>query len=183
MIRIAKINRKGSAVALCLVFCTVILVLGLAYAKLTSNAKEQTAQLDDVVRLDYVANDIFEKAILKFQLYPADFYACMDAAEKGEEKNDNTFKTYLDAFVNDETFFFDSDKDPSYVSSTFNAPKITAQLASMTILTSSKWKTEILRLEVTGSYTDQHGKNVSKTITKLVKLDRTVQNQFDMPAN
>lgn len=180
---ICKNNKKGSAVALCLVFCTVILVLGLAYAKLTSNAKEQTAQLDDVVRLDYIANDIFEKAILKFQLYPSDFYACLEAAKLGETTNNTSLKKYLNDFVNDETLSFNSAKNTTYTSSTFNTPEINAQLTSMEILTDSKWKNEILKLEVIGSYVDSHGKSVSKTVTKLVNLERFVENSFNMPTS
>lgn len=171
MKRIINCNKKGSAVALCLVFCTVILVLGLAYAKMTSNAKEQTEQLDDIVRLDYIANDIFEKAVLKFQLYPADFYACLEASEKGQPG-------YLNDFISDETLTFVHERDNFSGSSTFNSPKIYAQLIKVEKLTDSKWDNEILKLEVNGNYIDSHGKNVSKTITKLVKLERSQQDIF-----
>ena len=82
-------NKKGSAIGLCLVFCSVMLVLGLAYAKMVSNSKSQTDKIDDVIRFDYVANDIFEKAILKYQLYPADFYAYVEA-----QKNNNNSYLY-----------------------------------------------------------------------------------------
>ena len=166
-------SKKGSAIALALIFATVLLMMGLAYAKLTDNNKKQTVQIDERVKLDYLANSLTELALLKFQLFPTDFYACSDAY-----KANNNFKitdggdtfTPLDFFSQGDSVFKMTE---TLSKSSFNDMPVKLQIASMSILTNNKlnWKSEILRIEATAEYTDQFGKPVNKTAKRVVNIN------------
>ena len=158
--------KRGSAVALCLVFATVLLMMGLAYSKLTSTSKKQTIQIDERIKLEYLAHGITELALLKFQLYPADFYACIEASQKGES-------AYLSAYTTGASEFSFSGKNAEKRSvSSFNSNSIDLQLASMTIITNSKWKNEVLYIEAFATYEDQFHKKIDKVVSRLVDLNR-----------
>mgnify|MGYP003431076939 CR=1 FL=1 len=158
--------KKGSAVALCLVFATVLLMMGLSFSKMTSTSKKQTVQIDERIKLEYLAHGITELALLKFQLYPADFYACMDAANLGEPKHLVSFTTGSPEFQ------FTGKNSENKSASSFNNTAVNLQLASMTILTNNKWKNEVLYIEALANYNDQYNKNIDKKVTRLVDLNR-----------
>ena len=155
--------KRGSAVALCLVFATVLLVMGLAYSKLTVGSKRQTVQIDERIKLDYLAHGMTELAMLKFQLYPADFYACDEAANYGAV-------SYLQNF---------GDKAPEFCvvndnnsQSSFDKTGISLQLATMTILTDNKWNNEVLYIAASATYTDQYGRHLDKDVVRVVDITR-----------
>ena len=159
--------KRGSAIALCLIFATVLLIMGLAYKKLTSTARKQTVQIDERIKLDYLAHGMTELALLKFQLYPADYYACKEAAEYGDN-------SYLLAFAENASEFQIIEDTSSW--STFDNTAINLQLASMSILTDNKWNNEILYIEASAWYTNPLKKDetISKTVTRVVDLNRRV---------
>lgn len=157
-------DKNGSAVALSLIFSTVLLVMGLAYSKMTQTAKIQTVQIDERIKLDYLANGLTEMALLKFQLYPADFYACAEAASVSGNIS------YLEAFGASATEFIMANDQNSI--SSFNDAGVSLQLASMTILTNQKWRDEVLYIEAKANYLDQFGRVIDKTVTRLVEVQR-----------
>lgn len=158
-------TKKGSVMALCLVFATVLLVMGLAYAKMTSTSKVQTVQVDERIKLEYLANGITEMALLKFQLYPADFYACMEAANS-DKHNDSFLKKFT---IEAPEFTIRGDKNSH---SSFNDSGLNLQLASMTILTNQKWRDEVLYIEALAAYEDIYKKSIDKRVTRIVELER-----------
>lgn len=158
--------KKGSAVALCLIFATVLLMMGLAYSKLTSTSKKQTVQIDERIKLEYLAHGVTELALLKFQLYPADFYACLEASRLGKSEYLKTFTVGAPEFQ-----FTGKNAENKSVSS-FNNTAVNLQLASMTVLTNNKWNKEVLYIEAFANYTDQYHKSIDKVVTRLVDLDR-----------
>jgi hypothetical protein len=159
--------KKGSAVALCLVFATVLLMMGLSFSKMTSTSKKQTVQIDERIKLEYLAHGITELALLKFQLYPADFYACLEAKRLDKKTS------YLTDFTTDASEFRFTGKNAENKSvSSFNTTALNLELASMTILTNNKWNNEVLYIEAVANYTDQYNKNIDKVVTRLVDLDR-----------
>ena len=155
--------RKGSAIAFCLTFATVLLVMGMAYARLTMNNKKQTVQIDERIKLEYLAQGMTELAILKFQLYPADFYACIQASKLNKSE-------YLEKYTIKSPEFTIRDDKSSF--SSFNNSGINLQIASFTILTDNKWKNEVLYVEATANYPDQYGKIINKTVKRVVNLER-----------
>ncbi len=159
-------NRNGAALILALVFAVVLLQMAIAYSSMTRASKPQTIQIDERVKLDYLAHGLTELALLKFQLYPSDFYAACEAAKKGQKQYLNTFTTNAPEFTINN--FGESN-------SSFNAVPINIQLASMAILTNDKWKTEALYIQAGAAYTDQFGRNISKEAVRLVSLQRILK--------
>lgn len=156
-------RRSGVALIMALVFAVVLLQMAIAYSSMTRQSKPQTVQIDERIKLDYLAHGLTELALLKFQLYPADFYACWEAAKKGKPEYLNTFTVNAAEFTINN--FVDSN-------SSFNNIPINIQLASMAILTNAKWKTEALFIQAGAAYTDQYGRNISKEAVRLVSLER-----------
>lgn len=156
-------TKKGSVIALCLVFATVLLLMGLGYSKMTSDAKKQTVQIDDRIRVEYIANGLTELALLKFQLFPADYYACMEAAKKGN-------KTYIETFAQNEPQF--SIVGDVRSSSSYDRRPYTVRLATMTVLTDEKWKKEVLLIKALAQYRKSDGGIQSKLVTRVVELSR-----------
>lgn len=159
--------KKGSAVALCLVFATVLLMMGLSFSKMTSTSKKQTVQIDERIKLEYLAHGITELALLKFQLYPADFYACLEA-----KRLDNRTSYLTDFTTGASEFRFTGSNAENKSVSSFNTTALNLELASMTILTNNKWNNEVLYIEAYANYTDQYKKSIDKVVTRLVDLDR-----------
>ena len=165
--------KQGSAVALCLVFATVLLMMGLSFSKMTSTSKKQTVQIDERIKLEYMAHGVTELALLKFQLYPADFYACVEAASLSTsfrpKDNDPNDETPLTKFTTKAPEFqFTGNRSVS----SFNNTAVNLQLASTTVLTNNKWNKEVLYIEAVANYFDQYHKNIEKKVTRLVDLDR-----------
>ncbi len=159
-------QRKGAALILALVFAVVLLQMAIAYSSMTRASKPQTIQIDERIKLDYLAHGLTELALLKFQLYPSDFYAAWEAAKKGQ-------KMYLNDFTI---------KDPEFgipeftqSNSSFNKAPVSIYLASMAILTDDKWKTEALFIQAGADYQDQFGRNISKEAVRLVSLQRILK--------
>lgn len=161
--KITSRSRSGMALLLALVFAVVLLQMAIAYSSMTRQSKPQTVQIDERIKLDYLAHGLTELALLKFQLYPADFYACWDAAKKGKPEYLKTFTVDAGEFTINN--FSDSN-------SSFNNIPINIQLASMAILTNDKWKTEALFIQAGAAYTDQYGRSISKEAIRLVSLER-----------
>lgn len=155
-------QKKGSAIAFCLTFATVLLTMGLAYSSLTANNKKQTIQIDERIKLDYLAQGMAELAVLKYQLYPTDFYACMEASENGDD-------SYLKKYTMAEEFRIIGDKSSK---SSFNENGINLEVASFTILTDNKWTNEVLYVEAFANYFDQFGRDINKRVTRIVDLNR-----------
>lgn len=161
-----KINRKrGMALLLALVFAVVLLQMALAYSKMTGQSKPQTIQIDERIKLDFLAHSLTELALLKFQMFTADYYAAQEAAEKGDSSHLLEFTTGSPEF----TILNYSDSKSS-----FNQFPINIQLATMTILTDNKWKTEALMIQAAAAYTDQLGRNISKDAVRLVSIERRI---------
>lgn len=158
-------NRKGMALILALVFAVILLQMAISYSSMIKGSKPQTVQIDERIKLDYLAQGLTELAMLKFQLYPGDFYACWEAQKLGR-------KEYLDKFTTGAPEFTIAGFADS--KSTFNAQPIGIQLASMAIITDNKWNTEALFIQAGAEYTDQYGRAISKDAIRIVSLQRVL---------
>lgn len=159
--------RKGMALILALVFAVVLLQMAIAYSGMTRGTKNQTVQIDERIKLDYLAHGLTELALLKFQLYPGDFYACWEAHKMGNSAYLNKFTTDADEFKN--PIFSES-------TSSFNNVAVGLQLASMAIFTDNKWNTEALFIQAGASYQDQFGRSISKDAVRIVSVQRVTKN-------
>ncbi|MFZ5950462.1 MAG: hypothetical protein ACOYXC_07140 [Candidatus Rifleibacteriota bacterium] len=162
-----KLNRRnGMALILALVFAVVLLQMAIAYSSMTKTTKVQTVQIDERIKLDYLAQGLTELALLKFQLYPGDYYACWEAFKLGNANYLNEFTIGANEFTI--ANFGDS-------KSSFNNQQIGIQLASMAIYTDNKWKTEALFIQAGAEYTDQFGRSISKDAVRIVSIERVLQ--------
>lgn len=158
-------NRSGMALILALVFSTILLQMAIAYSSMTKNSKPQTIQIDERIKLDYLAQGITELALLKFQLYPGDYYACWEAHKLGFDDNLNTFTGAGEFTIAN----FTGSK------SSFNNQAIGIQLASMAIITDNKWKKDVLFIQAVAGYSDQYGRNISKDAIRIISLERVLK--------
>lgn len=159
-------KRNGMALLLALVFAVVLLQMAVSYSGMLGQSKPQTVMIDERIKLEYVSHSLTELALLKFQLFPADYYACWEAAQKGHGSYLNKFTIGAKEFT--VTNYTDS-------VSSFNAAPINIQLASMAILTDNKWKTEALFIKADAAYTDQFERTVSKDAVRVISLERVLK--------
>lgn len=158
-------QRRGMALLLALVFAVVLLQMALAYSSMTSQSKPQTLMIDERVKLEYLAHGFTELALLKFQMYPADYYACWEAHQLGTSD-------YLVDFTIGAPEFLNTTGSSTSSFNHFNQTNVSIQLASMAILTDNRWKTEALLIQATAAYTNQSGTNISKEAVRIVSTER-----------
>ncbi len=158
-------NKRGTALVMALIFSVLLLQMAIAYSGMLRASKPQTMQLEEAAKYDLLAQGLIDKAILKFQLYPGEFYAAWQALKLGHPE-------YLTEYVlNDPNLRL---PDFDLASSTFTGQKISVAIASMALLTDSHWNQEALRIAANVSYVTQTGKNVDKTIVKIISVKREV---------
>ncbi|NLM17542.1 MAG: hypothetical protein GX221_07480 [Candidatus Riflebacteria bacterium] len=164
-------KRRASAVAVAIVFAAILLQLALAYVYITSQTKPQTVQIDESIRLECEARSLTELALLKFFLFTSDYYAAWETGvHHGDWTHSNKFSVDAPEF-----------KIVSSASnSSFNTTPVNAWIATMTLLTDSRYNEEALQIVATAKYTDQMNRPVSKQITGIYSLSREVNSLPDV---
>ncbi|MBF0408595.1 MAG: hypothetical protein HQM10_14695 [Candidatus Riflebacteria bacterium] len=163
-----NISKRGIALVFALIFATILLQLAIIYSGMLKSSKPQTIMIDDQMRAEFYANGLADLAILKFQMFPGDFYAACEAASSSMSPSVLDHLTY---FIQDPALTIDVD---SAASSSFNITPISVKIATMTLLTQSKWNREALNIKTTIDYTDSYGKEHRKSVDKIVQINRTV---------
>lgn len=87
-------NKKGSAIALAMIFSTAMLLIALGYSKRTQNSPNSTYTIDEHIRLQYLADGVARIALLKFQTYSSEFYAAWEASHDGKTKNEAPMESF-----------------------------------------------------------------------------------------
>ncbi len=162
-----KNSKSGSAIPLVLIFAFIMFVLALAYSKLTQTSKLQSVQIDERLKMDYAMESISELALLKYQLYPADYYVCRELARA--PYNDNTYyEQFLERGVTNTPFRMID----NHCISNFNKKEVNVELGSIEIITTNKWNTEALIVTSSANYSDIYGRTIDKTNTRLYEIQR-----------
>lgn len=164
-------TKNGSALAIAIVFSVVLLQLALVYSKQVSNITASTQQIDERVRLQYLADGIAQIALLKFQKFPSDYYYAWDY-KTVEATQFNSFTTNADEFK-EEAFNNDQDQPSSILS---KGGKIKAKLIFMNLETTSaqKWEQEVLTIKTEAKYNNNRGKELTADSVLTVKTERSV---------
>lgn len=173
-------NKKGSALPLALILSTILLTLGLSYAKLTIQTNTPTQKIDEKVRLQYLSDGIAQIALLKFQKFPSEFYAAWEAANAPK----NADKDPLDVFcgskaeefksssfdnTDDQIVAFNSSRatDGSAINVDAGNDKIDINLIEYKLLNTDsnnkitgKWDTGIITIKTRAVYQDVTKNNV-----------------------
>ncbi|MBI3038260.1 hypothetical protein HYY75_04285 [bacterium] len=166
---IGIINRKGVAIIISMVFATLLFLGALAYTNMLTRSKPQNIVLDERVKLDFLAQGMSELAILKFQLYPADFYAAASAA--------TAFPAAINDFVNNDVSF----RRLNFTEANSNygfVKTLNVFVASMAVFTQNQYKEEALRVIVEANYQDLKGTVVTKNAVRIVKTTRELVKPF-----
>lgn len=158
-------RRRGTAVALAIVFATILLLMAIGFSRILQHAQPQNRLIDERAKIEFLANSVIDKALLKFKLYPADFYAAVDAAKY------NYPGPLQDFCINDPQLQMNGFAEAS---SSFAAFGVNVAIASVSLLTDWRWNADALRIEARAWFTDQAGKNVDKDVVRIVKLERRV---------
>lgn len=167
-----KSKKSGMALVMALAFAMILLQMAISYSGMTRSSKPQTVQIDERIKLGFLARGITELAILKFQMFPADYYACWEAyKDYGISEYLTRFTTGADEF---KSLGGAADGKFSESQSTFNNTELHVQLATMTLFTQNKWNTEALLIQAFASYTDQYGRNINKDAVKIISAQRVL---------
>lgn len=158
-----SIRRRGTAVAMALIFATILLLMAIGFVRQLRQAHPQNRLIDERVKVELLANSAIDKAILKFQLFQGDYYAAVAASKL----NNPTPLAHF--FIDDAGLRYENFGGAS---SSFSNHTISVAIASVSLLTDWKWNTEALRIVANVTYTDSVGRNVDKDVVRIVKIDR-----------
>ncbi len=156
-------ERKGVALVIALVFAVLLLQMAVAYTNILKTAQPQTEILDESIKLSFLADGLAQKAILKFQLFPGDFYAAWDAASISNNQQ----------FVRD---FWDQadlkNQNCAEANSSFASFPITVEISSMSLLTIPNWKKEALRVQAIANFTNKKNIDKDKIVVRVFSTAR-----------
>lgn len=166
---------KGTAILLALVFGVILLQFAIAYSSMVSQSRPQTDQIDERIRLQYLANGLSEIALLKYQKFPADFYNCWryqaSTSANLEFWQDQTGRlaefTHLapefkiDAFTGS--------------NSSFNSAPIKLWLVDIRVMTDNPWGVEALQIRSKAEYTGRTGRTINVVTGRTVRTERVTQ--------
>lgn len=157
-------QRRGVAIALAITFASILLLMALSMFKMIGQALPQNIVHDERIKVELVGQGLVDRAALKFQLCPAQFYAADAARNAGDA-------AAMNYFLEDLTLVEEA-------SSSFMVGRISAKVTSMTLHTASgaHWKDEVLSIEAIASYTSQRNTaSITRTISRVLNTNRQVQ--------
>ena len=161
-------RRRANALLLSLVFAMILLQLAVSYSGMLKQSHPQSLQIDERVKMDFLAQGLIEKALLKFQLFPADFYAANDATRVASY-GANATTLYLNNWLTDANLTITNFADAS--SSMSNVP-MNCVISSMSLLTNYKWHEEALQARSEASYLSRNQGTVTKEVVRTMQLSR-----------
>ncbi|NLI79276.1 MAG: hypothetical protein GX442_22885 [Candidatus Riflebacteria bacterium] len=164
MIRKRPDTRRGVAIAMAIVFASILLVMALGLTSMTGQALPQNIIHDERASVELVGQGLIDLAALKFQLCPAQFYAAYEAKKNG-------YTVPMNTFLQDLTLVQEA-------SSSHLTGKIYVRITNMSLhtATSSYWKNEVLSIDAVATYTSRHNQNaISRNINRILHTDRVVQ--------
>jgi hypothetical protein len=149
-----------------LIIATVLLQFAIIYTFQVRSSAPQTHQVDERIRLRYLAHGMTELALLKFQKFPSEFY---NAWEYASATND--LSVWKDLTINaDEFSELDDDKDQP--ESTFNDFPIEIGLATMSLETSDRWGVEVLKIRTAAKYESRRNLTFEADAVRTVRTQR-----------
>jgi len=167
-----KVRRRGTAVVIALVFGMLLLQMGIVYINILRSSKPQTSRIDERSRVEFLANGLIELALLKFRFLPTDFYASYDAAFSPAIPVSNRNNAYLRSFIEDPVFTVQEQVEDSLLGNVVYNAQITDMILH-TVATSTWWGVQALEIRATVTFTSPEAENVSRTVTKVYRIDRT----------
>lgn len=163
-------NRQGMALLMVLVFATLLATCALAFSKMFQQARPQNQVIDERAKVDFLTQGYVEKALLKYQLFPSDFYAANLAKKKG-------FSEPLKKFIEEDPVLQVSNF--TQASATFpTVQDLSVDVVAIDLLSSWSYNIDAIRVRAVGSYRNLAGAIVDKDIVRILKVERTCQKPF-----
>ena len=163
-------NRQGMALLMVLVFATLLATCALGFSKMFQQARPQNQVIDERVKIDFLAQGFVEKALLKYQLFPSDYYAANLARKKG--LNDP-----LKSFIEDDPALQVSNF--TQASATFpTVQNLSVDVVAIDLLSSWSYNIDAIRVRAVGTYQNHAGAIVSKDVVRILKVERTCEKPF-----
>lgn len=167
-----RTQRKGTAVVVALVFGILLLQMGVIYISILRSTKTQTSLVDERSRVEFLASGLIELALLKFRFLPSDFYASYDAAQSPAIPAANRTDVYLRSFIDDPVFTINEQVEDSLLGNVVYNAQI-SDMIMHTVATDTRWGVQALEIQATVTFTTPAAENVTRTITKVYRVDRT----------
>lgn len=132
-------------------------------------AVPQTEQIDERIRLRYLAHGITEVALLKLQRFPTDFYHVWEYKQAGVASAPYLNFVYAPEFEAN-AFLNDSDQPSSH----FNDSEVVVSLQriDMSTATDTYWKEQVFVIKADASYQDRRGRHISAESVRTVRSTR-----------
>ena len=170
-------TRQGTAILLALVFGVILLQFAIAYTSMVRQSRPQTEQIDERVRLQYLANGLSEIALLKYQKFPSDFYNCW----RYQASNPVSLEFWKDAncpladFTHEAPEFLDYKVNGFTDSnSSFNTAPVKLWLLDVRLMTDNPWGVEALQIRSKAEYTGRSGRTISVVTGRTVRTERVI---------
>jgi hypothetical protein len=174
----ASFARRGTAIVLALVFAVILLQFAIAYTNIVGQSRPQTGQIDERVRLHYLANGLTEIALLKYQRFPADFYN----AWRRQASTSVNLQFWRDPAGPLADFSIQAPEFNQYrvngfteSRSSFNASPIQVELLEMRLMTNNYWNVEALQIRARAQYTDRNNRAVNVETVRTVRTERVTR--------
>lgn len=162
--------RKGMALVMVLVFATLLALGALAFSKMFQQSRPQNQVIDERVKIDFLAQGYVERALLKYQLFPADYYAAAIAHKKG-------FTGPLKNFIEDDPALQISNF--TQASATFSTVQsLGVDVVSIDLLASWSYNSDAIRVRAVGTFQNHAGQVVSKDVVRILKTERKFEKPF-----
>lgn len=167
-----NVERRGTAVVMALIFAILLLQMGVVYTSILRTSKTQTSKIDERSRVEFLANGLIELALLKFRFLPSDFYASYDAANSPAIPLGNRSNEYLRSFIEDPVFTINEQVEDSLLGNVIYNAQISDMILH-TVATGTRWGVQALEIRATVTFTSPAAENVTRTVTKVYRVDRS----------
>ena len=164
-------RNRGTAIVIALVFGILLLQMAIVYSKIVRTAKPQTSLIDERSRVDFLANGVIEKALLKFRFLPTDFYASHDAARSPLIPAGNRTNAHLDKFIEDAALSQVDTVNDSILGETTYTSRVTG-MRLHTVASETRWGIQALEITALVNFTNARNENVNRTVTRVFRVDR-----------
>lgn len=162
--------RRGMALIMVLVFATLLAMGALAFSKMFQQSRPQNQVIDERVKIDFLAQGYVERALLKYQLFPADFYAAAIAQKKG-------VTAPLKAFIEDDPVL--QVTNFAEASATFSTvANLGVDVVAIDLLASWSYNSDAIRVRAVGTFQNHNGQVVSKDVVRILKTERKFEKPF-----
>ncbi|NLM17536.1 MAG: hypothetical protein GX221_07450 [Candidatus Riflebacteria bacterium] len=176
-------KKRGSAVALALLLGAGLLILGIVYVKLIRHSSLPTYQIDERVKVKYLADGLAEFALLKFQCFPYDYYTVLEYSDLATAP--------LNLFVTDNGKFQlgglnlaeGAPQWDDLPRSSFDNGPVSIVVDTINLYTSNtKWDTDVLEVVMDATFfSRREKKNVTSRLSKTFRIQRVSLHEIPSP--